>query len=59
MQRVILTLFITGQTPRSEKAIKSLKSLCQEDKSTAIEIRIIDVLERPEDAEKELLQRQP
>jgi circadian clock protein KaiB len=50
--KLLLKLFVTGRTPRSERAIYQLRRLCETElKSHACEIVIVDVLEEPEAAE--------
>lgn len=53
MQRYLMKLFVTGQTPRSYNAIANLRSLCESEFPGQYEITVIDVLESPELAEKE------
>jgi circadian clock protein KaiB len=53
MNKYLLKLFITGQTPRSERAIANLKRICDEELKGQYEIVIIDTLERPQMAEEE------
>lgn len=52
-RHVRLKLFITGNTPRGEQAIRNLRSLCESDPGCQYEVVIIDVLERPQLAEDE------
>lgn len=52
MQKFRLTLFITGQTPRSEHAIANLRRICEKELSNQYELNIIDVLEQPHLAEE-------
>ena len=55
-----LRLYITGQTPRSEKAIANLRRIMvAEGLEDAYEVEIIDVLERPEMAEEERILATP
>lgn len=56
MNKVCLRLFVTGQTPRSEQAISSMRDLCEGRFPGRFELTIIDVLEQPElaDADKVL-----
>ena len=56
MIKMILTLFITGQTPRSVKALNSLKKLCDGKLKGQYELTIIDVLENPKAAEQEKIE---
>lgn len=51
--KIILKIFITGNTPRSEKALSNLNSICEEELKGRYELAIIDVLERPHMAEEE------
>ena len=53
MNKPLLQLYITGLTPRSERAIANLKRICEEDLGDQYEMVIIDVLERPQLAEDE------
>jgi circadian clock protein KaiB len=52
MQKFRLTLFITGQTPRSEHAIANLRRICEKELANQYELSIIDVLENPHLAEE-------
>jgi circadian clock protein KaiB len=47
----LLKLYVTGKTPRAEKAIANLRRICEEDLHGRYELHIIDVLENPELAE--------
>ncbi len=49
----LLRLYITGRTPRSESAIRNLRSLIEHELAEGYELEIIDVLERPQLAEDE------
>jgi circadian clock protein KaiB len=53
MNKYLLKLFITGQTPRSVRAIANLKRICEEELQGQYEMVIIDTLERPQLAEEE------
>lgn len=46
-------LFITGQTSKSEKIIKKLKKLLDDEFKNQYSLEIIDVIENPELAKKE------
>ena len=52
MSEYVLKLFVTGRTPRSERAIANLRSLCEDQLSERYDIEVIDVLERPHLAEE-------
>ncbi|MGB3759663.1 MAG: circadian clock KaiB family protein [Rivularia sp. (in: cyanobacteria)] len=49
----MLKLYVTGETPRSDRAISNLKELCEENFPDEYKIIIIDVLKQPDVAEKE------
>lgn len=59
MSHTVLKLYVTGNTPRSERAIYNLKTMCEEELDGAYEIVIIDVLERPQLAEDEKILATP
>lgn len=53
MKKYVLKLYIAGQTPRSQQAIANLRRICDEVfPAGQYELTIVDVLERPELAEK-------
>ena len=53
MDKLSLTLFITGQTMRSRSAVQNLQTLFEEIGGERYELSIIDVLEHPQLAEDE------
>lgn len=53
MKKVLLKLYVAGQTVRSEHAIANLRRICEEDLAGQYDLEIIDVLERPQLAEDE------
>jgi circadian clock protein KaiB len=59
MDAYLLKLFVTGQTPRSSRAIANLRRICAEKLGTNYKLRIIDVLERPQLAETEKILATP
>lgn len=59
MNKYILRLYITGQTPKSERAIENLRRICEEELSGQYQMVIIDVLERPQLAEDEKIMATP
>lgn len=59
MNKFILTLYITGQTPRSEQAIVNLRRVCDTALSGQYELFIVDVLEQPGLAEEEKILATP
>ncbi len=54
----VLTLFVTGRSVRSERAVANLRSLC-EGLGDSCELTVIDVLERPQMAEDERILATP
>lgn len=54
-----LKLYITGQTPRSERAITNLRRLCETQLAGNYDVVVIDVLERPQLAEDEKILATP
>ena len=53
MNEIVLKLYITGQTARSEKAVANLKRICAEELGGRCQVVIVDVLDRPQLAEDE------
>ena len=58
MEKIKFKLYITGKTFRSEKAIETLRNICNRIGDTA-EMSIIDILEDPEEAEKDKILATP
>jgi circadian clock protein KaiB len=54
----LLTLFVTGQSVRSQRAVANLRQLCDA-LADRCELTIIDVLERPQLAEEERILATP
>ena len=59
LDRYLLKLYVTGRTPRAERAIANLRRLCKEELDGCYEIEIIDVLEHPELAETDRILATP
>ena len=57
--KIVLKLYITGHTPKSERAIANMKSVCEKELAGQYELVIIDVLERPQLAEDEKILATP
>lgn len=57
--KYLLKLYITGKTPRSERAVHNLRKICDDEMSGHYEIMVIDVLERPQLAEDEKILATP
>ncbi len=47
----VLQLFVAGTTPRSLRAVESLRQLCEEHLAGRYELRVIDIYRMPEMAE--------
>ncbi len=59
VDRYLLKLYVTGQTPRAQRAIANLKRLCKDELEGRYEIEIIDVLEHPQLAENDRILATP
>ena len=59
MNKFKLRLYITGTTPRSERAIANLAEICERDLKGLYDLQIIDVLESPQLAENEKILATP
>jgi circadian clock protein KaiB len=46
--RYVLRLFVTGMTPRSTRAIRAVRALCQQRLEGRFDLEIIDVYQQPE-----------
>src|SRR5689334_25441627 len=59
LERYLLKLYVTGQTPRAQRAVANLRRLCKEELDGRYEIEIIDVLEHPHLAETDRILATP
>jgi circadian clock protein KaiB len=59
MEKHLLTLYVTGQTPRSQRAIANLRELCEQELQGRYELTVIDVLEHPQLAEDQKILATP
>ncbi len=59
MDNYVIKLYITGQTPRSQRAIENLRRICEEELRGQYDLVVIDVLERPQLAEDERILATP
>ena len=59
MSKYTLKLYVTGQTPRSQRAIANLKEICAREAEDEYELIVIDVLENPQLAEDEKILATP
>jgi circadian clock protein KaiB len=55
----VLRLYVTGTSPRAQVAIANLRRICEQELRGQYELEIIDVLERPEVAEREKILATP
>ena len=58
-QDITLTLYITGQTPRSEQAVAHVRRLCASRWADRCTLDVIDVLEAPQRAEEDKIVATP
>lgn len=59
MNQFKLKLFVTGYSPRSQRAIQNLRELCEKEYPDKYDLIIIDVLENPQLAEDEKILATP
>lgn len=59
MDEYVLKLYVTGRTPRSERAIMTLREICETELAGRYELVVIDVLEQPTLAENEKILATP
>ena len=59
MSDFVLKLYVTGQTPRSQRAVANLQRICEEDLGGQYDLILIDVLEQPQLAEDEKILATP
>ena len=57
--KILLKLYVTGLTPKSERAVANMRRICQDELEGQYELVIIDVLERPQLAEDEKILATP
>ena len=51
--RYVLSLFVTGSTPKSLRAIQNIRALCEERLHGCYELRVIDIYQHPEQIKRE------
>ncbi|MFO7848392.1 MAG: circadian clock KaiB family protein [Spirochaetia bacterium] len=59
MKRNLLKLFVTGRTQRAQEAVRNLRAIYKRLLSEDFDMVVIDVLENPEEAEKERILATP
>ena len=47
-ERYVLSLFVTGSTPKSLRAIRNIRALCEDRLYGRYELRVIDIYQHPE-----------
>jgi circadian clock protein KaiB len=52
-------LYVTGTSPRAERAISNLRRICEQDLRGQYQLEIIDVLEHPQRAEDDRILATP
>jgi circadian clock protein KaiB len=58
-KKYVLKLFVTGETPRSKRAIENLRRICEEEFQNEYELVVVDILKRPQLAEDEKILATP
>src|SRR6476619_7754008 len=59
LSKYLLTLYVTGSSPRAKIAIANLDRLCKEELQGEYDLEIVDVLENPQRAEDEKILATP
>lgn len=59
MKKILLKLYVAGNTPKSKVAIENMKKICSDNFPDQYELMIIDVLESPQIAEDEKILATP
>lgn len=59
LSEYVLTLFVTGTSPRTQVAIDNLNRICAQELDGRYELEIVDVLEDPQRAEDERILATP
>lgn len=57
--KYVLKLYITGMTPRAERAVANLRRICDEELGGQYKLIVVDVLEQPQLAEDEKILATP
>ena len=59
MDKLLIKLYVTGQTPRAQRAITNLRRICEEELGGQYDMVVVDILERPQLAEDEKILATP
>jgi circadian clock protein KaiB len=57
--RYFLSLFVTGSTPRSLRAIQNIRAFCEERLQGCYELKVIDIYQHPEKIKSEQIVATP
>jgi len=57
--KYVLKLYVTGETPRSQVALKNLKKILDEDYKGVYSVKVIDVIKHPQLAEDDKILATP
>jgi len=57
--RYVLRLYVTGSTPRSQRAVANIRQICEEHLGGRHELEIVDLLRRPSLAAREWIVAAP
>ncbi len=49
----VLSLFVSGATPRSTQAIASIKAICERELAGRYELQVVDIYQQPEFAKRD------
>jgi circadian clock protein KaiB len=52
-ERYVLSLFVTGSTPKSLRAIQNIRALCEERLHGRYELKVIDIYQHPDQVKPE------
>jgi circadian clock protein KaiB len=53
LRHYVLSLFVTGSTPKSLRAIQNIRALCEERLDGCYELKVIDIYQHPEQVKPE------
>ena len=59
MEKFVIKLYVTGQTPRTQRAIDNLRRICEQELGGRYDLLVIDILQRPQLAEDEKILATP
>jgi circadian clock protein KaiB len=59
VNKYLLKLYVTGSSARSEAAIENLHRICKDELNDCYELEVIDVIKRPDLAEKDRILATP